>query len=182
MRYQPSPRAQQCSRESAMRRGLCTSCSTHGEDRSRISDNRSAPAPRSNDDDCLVGVVHLTPRAGDARSTLAREQLSSCIIVLSTGVVPAAVRQSRNTTPLGRELHVDWLRFNCTYPPLHMRVMKGIPARQPLLASSIEHDQSELLQHHLACSCTRHLCVGVMVVADPMEFARLILRRKFKDT
>jgi hypothetical protein len=43
-------------------------------------------------------------------------------------------------------MHFDWLCFNCTYPPLHMRVMKGIPALQrpvqtvPLLAPSIEHD------------------------------------------
>lgn len=95
-------------------------------------------AALSDNDGHLVDVGRGTSQTGDARSTLAREQLLSSYI-LSAGV-PAAVRQSRNTTPLERELHVDWLRFNCTYPSLHMRVMKGIPARLPLLASSIEHD------------------------------------------
>jgi hypothetical protein len=67
---------------------------------------------------------------------------------------------------LGRRKHVDWLCFNCTYPPLHMRVMKGIPAERPLLASPFEHDPKRTaatpfcVQSHTTHLCLWHSCCG----------------------
>lgn len=72
----------------------------------------------------------------------------------------AAVRQSRDASALGRGMHWDWLGYTCTYPSLHMRVMKGIPVDRPLLASSVEHNPK---QTAATPSCvqlhTTHLCL-----------------------
>ena len=120
------------------------------------------------------------------RRTLFISSLSSCNLSTS---VPAAVRQSRNTTALGPGRHSDWSRSTCTYPSLHMHTRKGIPALQrpvqtvSLLASSIEHDPVRTaatpsrVQLH-----TTHLClVPFFLQCILAAFPILILSREDKD-
>jgi hypothetical protein len=43
--------------------------------------------------------------------------------ILSRPGVPAAVRQSRNTSSLGTGMSFHWTRLTCNYPLLHMHVI-----------------------------------------------------------
>lgn len=152
--------------------GLCAFCSTDREDRSRTTTERQ-PSYFETEAVRLEGVVASQFRTEEARSIFARERLLSSFF-LSKGV-PAAVRQSRNTTLLEEGSQFDWLDFKCTYPPLHMHVMKGIPAHphQPLPASSIEHVWSAATPSSVQSQTKHHVCD--ILVVSPMHSARLLL-------